>query len=65
MFMLQRACEIQIAAQAGGAELIRIPPQILAGIRAQSDKVTRGSGASLAWPGLLRRLARENPGHDR
>jgi ribulose-5-phosphate 4-epimerase/fuculose-1-phosphate aldolase len=64
MFMLQRACEIQIAAQAGGAELIRIPPQILAGIRAQSDKVMRGSGAGLAWPGLLRRLARENPGHD-
>jgi ribulose-5-phosphate 4-epimerase/fuculose-1-phosphate aldolase len=64
MFMLQRACEIQIAAQAGGGELIRIPAAILAGIRAQSDKVTRGSGASLAWPGLLRRLARENPGHD-
>ena len=64
MFMLQRACEIQIAAQAGGCELIRIPAQILAGIRAQSDKVMRGSGAELAWPGLLRRLARQNPGHD-
>jgi ribulose-5-phosphate 4-epimerase/fuculose-1-phosphate aldolase len=64
MFMLQRACEIQIAAQAGGTELIRIPAAILAGIRAQSDKVMRGSGASLAWPGLLRRLARQNPGHD-
>ena len=51
-------------AQAGGAELIRIPAAILAGIRAQSDKVIRGSGASLAWPGLLRRLARENPGYD-
>lgn len=64
MFMLQRACEIQIAAQAGGPELIRIPAQILAGIRAQSDKVLRGSGAELAWPGLLRRLTRQNPGHD-
>jgi ribulose-5-phosphate 4-epimerase/fuculose-1-phosphate aldolase len=64
MFMLQRACEIQIAAQAGGAELIRIPQPILAGIRAQSEKVMRGSGAELAWPGLLRRLARQNPGHD-
>ncbi len=64
MFMLQRACEIQVAAQAGGGELIRIPPAILAGIRAQSDKVMRGSGASLAWPGLLRRLARQNPGHE-
>ncbi len=64
MFMLQRACEIQVAAQAGGGELIRIPAPILAGIRAQSEKVMRGSGAELAWPGLLRRLARENPGHD-
>jgi len=64
MFMLQRACEIQIAAQAGGSELVRIPATILAGIRAQSDKVMRGSGAELAWPGLLRRLARQNPGHD-
>ncbi|RZJ10613.1 MAG: class II aldolase/adducin family protein [Rubrivivax sp.] len=64
MFMLQRACEIQIASQAGGGELIRIPAPILAGIRAQSDKVLRGSGAELAWPGLLRRLARQNPGHD-
>jgi len=64
MFMLQRACEIQVAAQAGGAELIRIPAAILAGIRAQSEKVMRGSGAELAWPGLLRRLARQNPGHD-
>lgn len=64
MFMLQRACEIQIAAQSGGAELIRIPPAILAGIRAQSEQVMRGSGAALTWPGLLRRLARHNPGHD-
>ncbi|MFT7723525.1 MAG: class II aldolase/adducin family protein [Roseateles sp.] len=64
MFMLQRACEIQLAAQAGGGALIQIPAPILAGIRAQSDRVMRGSGAELAWPGLLRRLARQNPGHD-
>lgn len=65
MFMLQRACEIQIAAQAGGGELIRIPAPILAGIRAQSEQVMRGAGAALAWPGLLRRLARESPGYER
>jgi ribulose-5-phosphate 4-epimerase/fuculose-1-phosphate aldolase len=64
MFMLQRACEIQIGAQAGGGELIPIPAPILAGIRAQSDKVMRNSGAALTWPGLLRRLGRHNPGHD-
>ncbi|PZP36564.1 MAG: class II aldolase [Roseateles depolymerans] len=64
MFMLQRACEIQIAAQSGGSELVRIPPAILAGIRAQSEAVLKNSGAALTWPGLLRRLARHNPGHD-
>ncbi|HEY1131883.1 MAG TPA: class II aldolase/adducin family protein [Roseateles sp.] len=64
MFMLQRACEIQVAAQAGGGELVRIPAPILAGVRAAGEKVMRGSGAELAWPGLLRRLARQNPGHD-
>lgn len=64
MFMLQRACEIQVAAQAGGGELIRIPAPILAGVRAAGEKVMRGSGAELAWPGLLRRLTRQNPGHD-
>jgi hypothetical protein len=26
-------------------------------------QVTRGAGASLAWPGLLRRLDRQNPGY--
>ena len=64
MFMLQRACEIQVTAMAGGAELTRIPAPILAGIRAQSEAVMKNSGAGLAWPGLLRRLARQNPGHD-
>jgi len=64
MFMLQRACEIQIGAMSGGAELIRIPAPILAGIRAQSEAVLKHSGAELTWPGLLRRLSRHNPGHD-
>lgn len=62
MFTLQRACEIQVAAQAGG-DLIPIPSPILAGAKAQSDQVLRGIGSGLTWPGILRRLDRTNPGY--
>ena len=64
MFILQRACEIQIKAQATGQKLIPIPEPILKGIRAQASTVTKQAGGSLAWPGLLRRLDRTNPGYD-
>jgi ribulose-5-phosphate 4-epimerase/fuculose-1-phosphate aldolase len=63
MFILQRSCEVQVMAQSGGKELIRIPQPILAGIQAMSKSVTRGTGAKLAWPGLLRKLERVNPGY--
>jgi len=63
MYILQRSCEAQVMAQAGGKELIPIPPPILAGIQAMSKTVTRGAGAKLAWPGLLRKLDRVNPGY--
>ena len=64
MFLLQRSCEIQLQAQASGQELIPIPEQILAGIRAQAKQVTRSAGGALAWPGILRKLDRTNPGYD-
>ena len=63
MFILQRSCEVQVMAQAGGQELIRIAPPILDGIRKMTTTVTRGAGAELAWPGLLRKLDRVNPGY--
>jgi len=64
MFLLQRSCEIQLQAQASGQPLTVIPEQILAGIQAQAKQVTRSAGGSLAWPGILRKLARTNPGYD-
>lgn len=64
MFLLQRSCEIQLQAQASGQELIPIPEQILAGIRAQAQQVTRSAGGALAWPGILRQLDRTNPSYD-
>lgn len=62
MFILQRACEIQVMAQSGGGELIAIPQPILDGISAQSAQVTRGLGGALAWPALMRKLDRIDPG---
>ncbi|GAC13465.1 class II aldolase/adducin family protein [Aliiglaciecola lipolytica] len=64
MFLLQRACEIQLQAQATGQPLISIPKPILDGIQAQAKQVTRSVGGALAWPGILRKLDRVNPGYD-
>lgn len=58
MYNLQRSCEIQIHAQAGGGELVFIPRPILEGIAEQSKAVTKGLGGLLVWPGLLRKLDR-------
>src|SRR5713226_9368606 len=58
MYNLERACEIQLMAESGGSELVRIPAPILKGIEAQAKVVTKGIGADLVWPGLLRKLDR-------
>ncbi|WP_158771027.1 class II aldolase/adducin family protein [Paraglaciecola sp. L1A13] len=64
MFLMQRTCEIQLQAQASAQELVYIPEKILAGIKAQANQVTRSAGGALAWPGILRKLDRTNPGYD-
>ncbi|MBU0782339.1 MAG: class II aldolase/adducin family protein [Gammaproteobacteria bacterium] len=61
MFILQRACEVQIAAQSGSATLIPIAQPIVNGIKAAAAQVTRGLGGNIAWPALLRKLDREQP----
>src|SRR5438128_9986287 len=58
MFLLERACEIQILAQSGGGELSMIPEPIVDRVASQLSAVTVGQGASLTWPGLLRKLDR-------
>jgi ribulose-5-phosphate 4-epimerase/fuculose-1-phosphate aldolase len=63
MFNLQRACEIQVAAQSTGAPLINVDPRIVAGVRANVTAVTRGLGGALAWPALLRKLDRIDPSY--
>jgi ribulose-5-phosphate 4-epimerase/fuculose-1-phosphate aldolase len=63
MYNLQRACEIQVHAQAGGAELTSVDARIVSGVKTNVEAVTRGGGGALAWPGLLRRLDRVDPSY--
>ncbi len=62
MYTFENTCRIQIDAQAGG-ELIHVNPKIVEGIGAVMKVATAGMGAALAWPALLRKLDRENPGY--
>lgn len=63
MYIFEAACTIQVRALAGQRELIHIAPPILDGIKQQVKQVTHGLGGALAWPGLLRKLDRVNPGY--
>jgi hypothetical protein len=54
---------IQVRAQSGGQPLRRIGDPIVDGAQEQWERVTHGAGGSLAWPALLRRLDRLNPGY--
>jgi ribulose-5-phosphate 4-epimerase/fuculose-1-phosphate aldolase len=58
MFLLERACEIQILAQSGNGALSLIPDPIVDRVASQMSAVTVGQGAALTWPGLLRKLDR-------
>ena len=65
MYFLECACRIQIDAQAGG-ELITASDtsQQANKMAMKATAATAGQGmASLAWPALLRKLDRENPGY--
>ena len=65
MYLFETACTIQVRAQAGGGPLVGIGPAIIDTAAAQAKQATRGQGAGLVWPGLLRRLDRRLPGYDR
>jgi ribulose-5-phosphate 4-epimerase/fuculose-1-phosphate aldolase len=65
MFNLQRACEIQLLAQSGGAALTNVDPRIIAGVKQNIAIVTKGLGGNIAWPALLRKLRRLDPSFER
>lgn len=64
MYIFEASCMIQVRAMAGGKALIPVNQKIVDGIQAQAEQVTKGLGGALAWPGLLRKLKRVNPGFD-
>ncbi|NLD70179.1 MAG: class II aldolase/adducin family protein [Limnobacter sp.] len=67
MFTLERACQIQVLAQSGGAALLPIGSEVMAGVRKAvrvQEAAAGGSGGALIWPALLRKLSRTNPGYD-
>jgi ribulose-5-phosphate 4-epimerase/fuculose-1-phosphate aldolase len=62
MFYLERACKMQVLAQPGGELLVcdeameqRVGKQV-------SPAFSQMFGGALAWPGLLRKVARQSPG---
>jgi ribulose-5-phosphate 4-epimerase/fuculose-1-phosphate aldolase len=63
MYVLQTACQIQVMAQSSGQELIRVPQTIVGGAKQMAEKNLLNLGGMLAWPGLLRKLDRKNPGY--
>jgi len=63
MYILERACKIQILAQSGGGELHPVSDPIINLTAKQLSAVTVGQGAGLTWPGLLRKLDRVDPSY--
>jgi len=63
MYFFEASCMMQVRAQSGGGPLRHIADAILDGAQDQWDRVTRGAGGGLAWPALLRRLDRSDPGY--
>jgi ribulose-5-phosphate 4-epimerase/fuculose-1-phosphate aldolase len=63
MYILERACRIQILAQSGSSTLLQVSEPILENVATQLSAVTVGQGAQLAWPGLLRKLDRIDPSY--
>ena len=62
MYLFETACQIQLAAQAGG-ELTTVDPHIVAGVAEAVRVQTGGQGAAFVWPALLRKVERLDPGY--
>ncbi len=63
MYIFEAACAIQVKAMAGGTPLTTIGPSIIGNAMKQAQQVTGSQYGALAWPALLRRLERQDPGY--
>ena len=64
MYTFENTCRIQVDAMAGGTALNLVGAGPMQANRNIGKSATAGLGAMLAWPALLRKLDRENPGYD-
>lgn len=60
MWFLERACQMQVAALAGGAEIIVPPEDVRKRVRQQVVAAFQQAG-TMEWAGLIRTLDREEP----
>jgi ribulose-5-phosphate 4-epimerase/fuculose-1-phosphate aldolase len=63
MYTLESACQIQVRALGGGVPVTRVPQAIVDGAAEMAKKNLLNLGGMLAWPGLMRKLERRNPGY--
>ncbi len=64
MYMFETTCQIQLAAQSGGGELVQVDPPIVAGVGESMRRQTQGQAGAFVWPSLKRKLDRQSPGYD-
>jgi ribulose-5-phosphate 4-epimerase/fuculose-1-phosphate aldolase len=66
MYRLQKACEFQIAALSGGAELTKVSEEVIKKTTGQGQYTYgkgQAGGGQLAWKALLRKLERIDPSY--
>jgi hypothetical protein len=61
MYILETSCQIQIAAQAGGRELILLDEEITHINRKSVAEVTAGQGGQIAWAAMIDKVERHDP----
>lgn len=63
MYNLETACQIQIAAQSGGAELILLGQDMIDLNSAAVAQATTGQGGQIAWRAMLDKVERHDPSY--
>ncbi|MDO9237723.1 MAG: class II aldolase/adducin family protein [Aquabacterium sp.] len=63
MYVFESTCQIQLAAQSGGADLTEVNPLIVQGVAHAMKVQTGGMGGAFMWPALIRKLERTDPGY--
>lgn len=61
MYILESACQIQIAAQAGSAELVLFDEEIIKLNCENVAEATAGQGGQIAWSAMLDKVERHDP----